>query len=85
MKEAAGEANMTVITIVLIAIVLVVGTVVVRSMMNSSKNSSACTACGGYWKGGKCLEAEGSSTTLEYGACLNVEETKSTSDNSNPN
>lgn len=79
MKEAAGEANMTVITIVLIAIVLVVGTAVVKSMMNSSKNSSACTACGGYWKGGQCLEKEGSSTTIDYKACLNVEETKTTS------
>ena len=36
MKEAAGEANMTVITIVLIAIVLGVGTVLVTNMMNQS-------------------------------------------------
>lgn len=79
MKEAAGEANMIVITIVLIAIVLLVGTAVVNSMMNSSKNSSACTACGGYWKGGKCLEKEGSSSTINYDACLNVEEKKPTS------
>ena len=39
MKEAAGEANMTVITIVLIAIVLGVGTVIVNSMMNSNESS----------------------------------------------
>lgn len=74
MKEAAGEANMTVITIVLIAIVLGVGTLIVNSMMNSSKNSTACTSCGGYWEGGKCYEKKGSSTTIDYKACLDVKE-----------
>lgn len=51
MKEAAGEANMTVITIILIAIVLGVGTVIVSNLMkntsdktNSSMNgNSNCT------------------------------------------
>ena len=54
MKEAAGEANMTVITIVLIAIVLAIGTVIVNSMMNSTKASSCCTSNGGVWRGGTC-------------------------------
>ena len=54
MKEAAGEANMTVITIVLIAIVLAVGTVVVNSMMNSVKNRTECNNNGGQWENGKC-------------------------------
>ena len=54
MKEAAGEANMTVITIVLIAIVLGVGTVIVNSMMNNSEKSSACSSAGGTWQSGKC-------------------------------
>ena len=54
MKEAAGEANMTVITIVLIAIVLGVGTVIVNNMMNSSKSSSECTAKGNVWYNGTC-------------------------------
>ena len=40
MKEAAGEANMTVITIVLIAIVLGVGTLVVTNMMNNASTKS---------------------------------------------
>ena len=56
MKEAAGEANMTVITIVLIAIVLAVGTIVVTSMMNTTGRSSACSNAGGIWKGGKCCK-----------------------------
>lgn len=59
MKEAAGEANMTVITIVLIAIVLAVGTVIVRNMMSNTNNSSACSACGGSWQAGKCVGPDG--------------------------
>lgn len=40
MKEAAGEANMTVITIVLIAIVLGVGTMIVSSLMKNTSEQS---------------------------------------------
>ena len=54
MKEAAGEANMTVITIVLIAVVLGVGTLIVNGLMSSTKNSSCCISSGGEWKNGKC-------------------------------
>ncbi len=54
MKEAAGEANMTVITIVLIAIVLGVGTIIISNLMNSTSNSSNCSANGGVWMDGKC-------------------------------
>lgn len=73
MKEAAGEANMTVITIVLIAIVLAVGTVIVRSMMGNTKNSSACSACGGAWRNGKCYSGE-TTTQVNYQSCKNVTE-----------
>ena len=64
MKEAAGEANMTVITIVLIAIVLGVGTVIVTNLMGNTKKSSCCESNGGVWNNGKCyascdLDAEG--------------------------
>ena len=52
MKEAAGEANMTVITIVLIAIVLGVGTVIVNRLMNNSRSSSDCSAQGNIWYNG---------------------------------
>ena len=37
MKEAAGEANMTVITIVLIAVVLGVGSLIVTNLMENVK------------------------------------------------
>lgn len=66
MKEAAGEANMTVITIVLIAIVLGVGTIIVNSMMNGTKNRGCCTQVGGEWNNGAC-----SVNSAEYTACIN--------------
>ena len=54
MKEAAGEANMTVITIVLIAIVLAVGTLLVNRLMRSTQDKSCCAEAGGYWQNGVC-------------------------------
>lgn len=54
MKEAAGEANMTVITIVLIAIVLGVGTLVVNRLMTTTENKSCCAAIGGTVSAGTC-------------------------------
>ena len=53
MKEATGEANITVITIVLIAIVLAVGTVVVNSLLTRTARQSACSAVGGKLHNGK--------------------------------
>jgi hypothetical protein len=69
MKEAAGEANMTVITIVLISIVLGVGTVVVNSLMENSRRSSACTSTGGVWQTGECYDP--SKCTLDANGKLN--------------
>ena len=57
MKEAAGEANMTVITIVLIAIVLAVGTVIVTRMMNNTQSRTDCVNNGGQWVNGACQGA----------------------------
>lgn len=54
MKEAAGEANMTVITIVLIAIVLGVGTVIVKNLMSGTSDRSCCASAGGTYKSGQC-------------------------------
>lgn len=49
MKEAAGEANMTVITIVLIGIVAAVGLLVVPKILNGIEAKSCCTENGGTW------------------------------------
>lgn len=74
MKEAAGEANMTVITIVLIAIVLAVGTVIVNGMMESTKRSSCCQAQGGTIQGTSCVIGNvtqlATNNRSAYGACI---------------
>jgi len=66
MKEAAGEANMTVITIVLIAIVLGVGTIIVTNLMSSTAKKSACSEVGGELSGNNCVvtKAGGAKVTL---------------------
>lgn len=64
MKEAAGEANMTVITIVLIAIVLAVGTVIVTNLMQSTAKKSACSEIGGKLDGTYCVVTNADGTTV---------------------
>lgn len=67
MKEAAGEANMTVVTIVLIAIVLAVGTVIVKNMMTGTSKRSCCASAGGTYKNGTCSNYN----QTDYQACIN--------------
>lgn len=55
MKEAAGEANMTVITIVLIAVVAAVGAMLIPRIMNTLNAKSCCQENGGYVSGAKCM------------------------------
>ena len=66
MKEAAGEANMTVITIVLIAAILGIGTIIVTRMMNSTGDNSCCTQIGGRREGKKCIVHKSNGTDAEY-------------------
>lgn len=54
MKEASGEASMTGITIALIAIVAVVATPIIRSVVNTTRYSACCQSLGGVWEGGTC-------------------------------
>ncbi|HHW69457.1 MAG TPA: hypothetical protein GX747_03885 [Tenericutes bacterium] len=56
MKEAAGEANMTVITILLIAIVAAVATPLITNLMSSSAKKTCCTNAGGRWAGNNCTD-----------------------------
>ena len=75
MKEAAGEANMTVITIVLIAIVLGVGTVIVTNLMNTTSKRSACQEIGGTLTGNTCTytsnQSTGATATCTMTKCSN--------------
>ena len=54
MKEAAGEANLTVVAIILIAVVVAVATPLINSLMKSSTWKSCCTDAGGVVDGGNC-------------------------------
>ena len=54
MKEAAGEANITVITIVLIGVVAAVGLLVIPRLMESTKLKTCCTNGGGVVSGKYC-------------------------------
>ena len=55
MKEAAGEANMTVITIVLIGVIAAVAIPIVNGAMESTKAKAECTNQGGYMDGTNCV------------------------------
>ena len=48
MKEASGEANMTVITIILIGIVLAIATPIISGLVGGSAEK-ACKQDGGTW------------------------------------
>ena len=63
MKEASGEANLTVITIVLISIVAAVATPLITSLVNNSAKSACCTGAGYQWKNGTCKTNDGSDAT----------------------
>lgn len=54
MKEAAGEANMTVVTIILIGVIVAVATPIIQSMMTNTQKRACCMDAGGQWSGGKC-------------------------------
>lgn len=71
MKEATGEANITVITIVLIAIVLAVGTVIVNQLLTNTAKKSACSGVGGRLSGNTCTypTSKGGDNTCTVSKC----------------
>ena len=70
MKEAAGEANMTVITIVLIGVVAAAGLVLVPRLMNGMNKKACCTDAGGKWSGNKCNKVSGIDySQAQYDSC----------------
>lgn len=54
MKEAAGEANMTVVTIILIGLIVAVVTPIVNNAMNNTRDRANCQNAGGCWVNGAC-------------------------------
>lgn len=76
MKEAAGEANLTVITIVLIGVVVAVGIILVPRLMSGTQRKACCTDAGGTWNGTTCVPGEGASAQLysqdAYEECADI-------------
>ena len=64
MKEAAGEANMTVITIVLIGVIAAIAIPLVNNAMSGVKDKANCNAAGGYWEDNKCHDGKGGEIEL---------------------
>ena len=65
MKEAAGEANMTVITIVLIGLVAAAGAILLPQLLGSTQSSADCSSKGGTWYNNACYVS--SSCTMTGG------------------
>ena len=59
MKESAGAANMTVITVVLIGVVAAVGLMIVPKLMKTGKKETCCTDAAGIWSKNSCVSASG--------------------------
>ena len=49
MKEAAGEANMTVVAIILIGIIAAVVTPIIKNAMDNTQKRADCMNNGGIW------------------------------------
>ena len=76
MKEAAGEANLTVVAIILIAVVVAVATPLIGTLMKNSSNRSCCTDAGGVWKNGSCQDGgTGQFDNNAYTSCSNAAST----------
>ena len=54
MKEASGEANLTVITIILIGVIVAVATPIINTMMTNTAKRTCCQNYGGVWESNKC-------------------------------
>ena len=71
MKEAAGEANLTVVAIILIAVVVAVATPLVTNLMSRSADRACCSDAGGVWKNSKCQAPKGGTNTYNSGDYTN--------------
>lgn len=54
MKEAAGEANLTVITIVAVALVGAAAALIIPSLLTSTGKKACCSSYGGVWEANSC-------------------------------
>ena len=59
MKEASGEANLTVVTIILIGVIVAVVTPLISSLMSNTEERTNCLNDGGTWENGQCSKGAG--------------------------
>ncbi len=59
MKEAAGEANLTVVAIILIGVIVAIATPIISNIMTGMNARSCCVDAGGEWVGGECQNPRG--------------------------
>ena len=72
MKEAAGEANLTVVAIILIGVIVAVVTPLITSLMSNTANRACCTEAGGVWRSGSCQDGgSGQFDASGYQECVN--------------
>lgn len=71
MKESAGEANITVITIVLIGIIAAIAVPLITNMMGNTSKRSCCTNAGGKWTNGTC-QSTSAYSAADYNSCINA-------------
>ena len=62
MKEAAGEANLTVITIILIGVIVAIATPLINSAMTNTAKRTCCSNYGGSYENGKCYSVSSTGT-----------------------
>lgn len=76
MKEAAGEANMTVVTIILITAIVAVVTPIITSTMKSTASRTCCQNMGYVWKDNNCYNGNQKVNKSAYvnndGSCKDV-------------
>ena len=65
MKEATGEANLTVITIILIGVIVAVATPIINSMMTNTAKRTCCQNYGGVWESNKCYSVSATGTKTQ--------------------
>lgn len=54
MKEATGEANMTIVTVVLIGIITLIATPIITNLVKQSQKRACCVNNGYQFTGGQC-------------------------------
>ena len=75
MKSAAGEANLTVVAIILITVIVSIATPIVMSLMKRQAWKACCTDAGGVVKGNTCTideTAYSKSDLMTDGKCDDV-------------